>query len=468
MSAVLVWSQNNTTWTAYDFEDLKFNLYRAQFDTSKTATITLNNDVLPTKTLDPNPIRTITGQTFVKVTHRDHHMYDVDNNVTIAGVSSGIGSTLNGALAQGHTTSLSLTSSSGWPSSGTVHVKIGSEVMSGTISGTTISSLTRGVEGSDSAHSNGATVELYQLNSIPLTQINKTHSAIANIGIDSYTIATTTAGGNSPGTGGGSSVTATENASMDVVQPFVPTIEFPDTALTAKVRSTSGTSPSGSQNSFTKQTLSQARSIPVEDHYYFDNPQIVCSQVNETNELAGAKSLNLIYTMTSSKDNLSPIVDLDRKSIVAIANRLDNIDQASDLGVTALQGDYVNPTDPDGDNNEVIYCTRKVTLKTPANSIKVYLDAVKFDSAEIQVMYKILRSDDASDFDEIGWRYFNTNGLPDTTVNSSVDLYDFVEREYTVDGLEEFISFAIKIRMQGTNSSEVPRVKDLRAIALAT
>jgi hypothetical protein len=465
---VLFKSQNNTTWTAYDFEDLKFNLYRAQFDTSKTATITLNNDVLPVKTLEPNPIRTITGQTFVKVTHRDHHMYDIDNNVTIAGVSSGIGSTLNGALAQGHTTSLSLASSSGWPSSGTVHVKIGSEVISGTISGTTISSLTRGVEGTDSAHSSGATVELYQLNGIPLTQINKTHSAIANIGIDSYTIATTAAGGNSPGTGGGSSVTATENASMDVVQPFVPTIEFPDTTLSAKVRTTSGTSPSGSQNSFTKQTLSQARSIPVEDHYYFDNPQIVCSQVNETNELAGAKSLNLIYTMTSLKDNLSPVVDLDRKSIVAIANRLDNIDQASDLGVAALQGDYVNPTDPDGDNNEVIYCTRKVTLKTPANSIKVYLDAVKFDTAEIQVMYKILRSDDASDFDEIGWRYFNTNGLPDTTVNSSVDLYDFVERQYTVDGLEEFISFAIKIRMQGTNSSEVPRVKDLRAIALAT
>ena len=169
--------------------------------------------------------------------------------------------------------------------------------------------------------------------------------------------------------------------------------------------------------------------------------------------------------MTSNVDNLSPVVDLDRKSVVAIANRIDNIDSSSDVFPTT---DYVLPTDPDGDNNEVIYCTRKVTLKTPANSIRTYLDAVKFDSAEIQVMYKILRSDDASDFDEIGWRYFNTNGLPDTTVNSSVDLYDFVERQYTVEGLEEFISFAIKIRMQGTNSSEVPRIKDLRAIALAT
>ena len=45
---------------------------------------------------------------------------------------------------------------------------------------------------------------------------------------------------------------------------------------------------------------------------------------------------------------------------------------------------------------------------------------------------------------------------------------DFIERQYTADDIGEFISFAIKIRMQGSNSSEVPRCKDLRAIALAT
>ena len=169
--------------------------------------------------------------------------------------------------------------------------------------------------------------------------------------------------------------------------------------------------------------------------------------------------------MTSNKDNLSPMIDTDRKTMAMIANRLDNIDSSSDVFPTT---DYVPPTDPDGDNTEVIYCTRKVTLKTPATSLKVYLDAVRFSSSEIQVMYKILRSDDASDFDEIGWRFFNTNGSPDTNVNASVDNTDFIERQYTADGLSEFISFAIKIRMQGTTTSEVPRVIDLRAIALAT
>ena len=65
-------------------------------------------------------------------------------------------------------------------------------------------------------------------------------------------------------------------------------------------------------------------------------------------------------------------------------------------------------------------------------------------------------------------RFLNTNGSPDTNVNASVDNTDFIERQYKTDGLSEFISFAIKIRMQGTNTSEVPRVKDLRIIALTT
>jgi hypothetical protein len=36
-----------------------------------------------------------------------------------------------------------------------------------------------------------------------------------------------------------------------------------------------------------------------------------------------------------------------------------------------------------------------------------------------------------------------------------------------VNDLEEFTAFCIKIKMVGTNSSEPPLIKDLRAIALA-
>jgi hypothetical protein len=460
---VLFKSQNNTTWTAYDFEDLKFTLYRAKFDTSKTGIITLTNDELPVAKLESNPIRTVSGDSKVRVFHRNHNMHSSSNNVIITNVKSGIDSSLNGAILAADTT-LSLTSSTGWPTSGTVYLKINNEVMSGTISGTSVTAISRGVEGSAVDHADGSEVLLYQINGIPLTEVNKTHTTIGDIRVDSYTVSTSTSA-TSSGVSGGVEATATENAQMDVLQTLVPTIEHPNTLLTSKTLSTSGTSVSGNQTSFTKQSISTADSIPLDDNYYFSAPRIICSRINETNELSGAKSFELRFTMTSNVDNLSPLIDLDRKTIVAIANRLDNIDSASDV---YPQSDYVAPTEPDGDSNEAIYMTRKVQLKTPATAIKLLFDAVRFDSAEIQAMFKILRSDDASDFDEIGWQYFNTDGSPDTNVNSSVNNQDFIEREYTVEGLEEFIAFAVKIRMQGTNSSEPPRIKDLRAIALAT
>ena len=61
-------------------------------------------------------------------------------------------------------TSVVLTSATGFPTSGTVHIKIDNEIMSGTMSSGTISSITRG-QGSTTAaaHSDDATVELYMI-----------------------------------------------------------------------------------------------------------------------------------------------------------------------------------------------------------------------------------------------------------------------------------------------------------------
>ena len=91
--------------------------------------------------------------------------------------------------------------------------------------------MTRAQDGTTgAAHANGATVELYQINNVPLTEINKTHTTISNIGIDSYVIATTTQS-DTASTSGGGNMTATENAMMDGIQTLIPTIEHPDTSI---------------------------------------------------------------------------------------------------------------------------------------------------------------------------------------------------------------------------------------------
>ena len=42
---------------------------------------------------------------------------------------------------------------------------------------------------------------------------------------------------------------------------------------------------------------------------------------------------------------------------------------------------------------------------------------------------------------------FNTDGSPDTTVNSSINNSDFIEREHTVSGLGDFIAFDATIHL---------------------
>ena len=487
---VLFKSQNNTTWNAIQAEDMKFTLYRAEFSPT-SGTIALTNDNIGDETtaedgstevygkrLGTNPLVMTNSTTAIKVRHPDHGMYSTSNNVTITGAKSGIETTLNGAITA-TATSLTLTSATGFEASSLssrCYVKIGNEIMFGTLSSTTIGSLTRGDAGTTAAaHANGATVELYQILKTPLDQINKTHTAIANIQMDSYTVSVTTAptitGGSTDAEVGEIGVFASENYRMELMKSIVSALELPETTITSSIKTTSGTSPAGSESSFSTDTSSTV--IPLNENFEFDTSRIVASSVNETNELGGAKSLFFDIGLSTTKSNLSPVIDLDRASVIAVGNRMNNVDSSSDVYPTT---DFVASTEPEGDQNAFIYITKKVALENPATALKVFFAGHKHSTSDIKVLFKTLRSDSADDFDELGYEFFNTTGTTDSTTPSSLDDDDFQQYLYTAgvtdDGigepLPEFIAFAIKIVGQGTNAAEPIRIRDLRVIALAT
>jgi hypothetical protein len=551
---ILFKSSNNTAWAPSYLEDLKFTLKTALFSAGATGTLTLQNATVPTKTLDANSILIEDGSTVVKVKHRDHQMYSTSNNVTIDGVESGASTTLNGAITAA-ATSLTLTSGTNFDdttgkyandASSEWYIKIDDEIMKYTaITTNAVSSISRG-ENSTTAvtHADGATVELYMIHRVPLTEINATHASLANIGIDSYTISTTstptidgaTALVNSAissttalvvdgnrgtietgmvvsGTGvdagvtvvtvtdqntlvlsaaeslsdnvvlrftkggvaeiGGTTITATENAIIDYAHTIIGALELPGTTISPSLRPTSSTSAGGAQTSFATLSATNARSIPLNDNYKFDVPYMACSSINETNELSGLKSLFVPITLSTTSTTLSPVIDLQRASLFAISNRLDNVDSSSDVYPTT---EFFASTEPEGDNNSAIYITKQVALENPATALKIIFAAHRPSTSEIKVLFKLLRTDDASDFDDLGYTNFNTDGSPDEIVPASADDADFREYVYTAgvtdDGigtpLDEFISFQIKIVMQGTNSAEPPRIKELRALALVT
>jgi len=502
---VLFKSSNNSTWTSAQMEDIKFTLYKAVFPLDFRGTVSLTNSIIgdqktyPDNTADglgtmygrrllSNPVEMTHNTTKVKILHKDHGMYSTSNNVEIRGATSGLSTTLNGTITDTATSLVLIPSTTGGSSvtgfeasseSSKIYLKINNEIMKGTLSNLNVTSITRALDTTTAvSHATGSTVELYQINKTPLTEINKIFTAITDVQIDSYTVALTTAPTVTGADGtpivrvGGSQVFASENYRFETLRTIVETIELPQTNISAKLGTTSGTSPSGTEQSFSK-LAKDVESIQLNSTVDLDRSNVIASQINETNELSGQKSLSLDISMTTNNQNLSPVIDLDRTSVVAVANILNDIDSSSDVYPTT---DYNASTEIDGDQNAAIYITKKIALENPATSLKVTFAAVKPPTSDINVLFKVLRSDDSFDFDELGYEFFNTDGSPDSSVNVSLTEGDFQDYVYSAgikdDGsgtdLGEFIQFAIKIVMQGTDAAKPPRIKQLRAIALAT
>ena len=496
---VLFKSQNSSTWSPSVNEDLKFTLYRAKFNTG-TGTVTFNNEKLATKTLDTDPfsireIDTVNGTTTIRVDHPDHGMYDEgQNRVTFEGAKTNAYGTLRNEIGPIINSIVVSAPSLGFPEAiadqtfiiRSQSVDAEDEVILADVSlfdnvnnTVTLSNVTRAVNGVvTTGHDAGATVEYYQVDGFSLDLINTTHS-ISNVLIDSYDIvipavATTAA------SFGGDGVEATENYMVDSYQVMIPSIVLPGTSINSNLTMHSGTSPNGTQGSYT--SVVKGNTTPT-TRYHNSLPTMIASEVNELSELAGNKSLSYTMTLSTTNDYLSPIVDLERTAFICYNNRLDFIKDkylVDNLGNAIVIPDYKAPTEPEGDSGEAVYITKRVQLSNPATALKVLHAALRSPTSDIQVMYKILRSDDTSSFEELGWNYFNptyitdangdqmlTGGGPDTPVAPVEDGETFIDYDYTVNDLPEFISFAIKIKMNGTNTSDVPQIKDLRAIALA-
>ena len=500
---VMYKSSNDSAWTPTQAEDIKFTLKRAWFSNGFKGRVELTNEIIGTpisypddssdnlgtaygRRLKPNPLLLTNSSAVMKVLHPDHGMYSTANNVEIRNVNSGLSTTLNGAINSSATSLVLDPSATGGSSvtgfeasndSSKIYLKIGNEILKGTLSNLNVTSITR-AQGSTNAlaHADGVTVELYQINKTPLTEINKVHNAIANIGINSYTVSLTNAptvsGSSDTAEVGGNAVYASENYRYETLRTVVQTLQLHNTKISTTLGSTSGTSPSGTETSFSKVTADQ-EIILLNENIDLDRTNVVASSVNEQLEMSSRKSLQIGLEISSGSTNISPVIDMDRTSAILVANSINKIDSSSDVFPT---GDFAASTAVDGDQNAAIYITKKVALENPATSLRVNFASNKLASATIKVLFKVLRSDDSFDFDELGYEFFNTDGSPDSTVNTSLRTTDFQEYSYSAgvkdDGtgitLGEFSQFAIKIVMQGTNAAQPPRIRDLRVIALAT
>ena len=406
-----------------------------------------------------------TGQKKVRVYHDNHGMHDPDNNVTISGAISEISSTTLTASISTTDTSITVADASAFHkiinnlnigASNTGFIKIDDEIISyQAISGDnkTITATARAQGGTTAeAHTSDAIVECYNLDGIPLTEINKTHTAVGSPTLDTYELTTSSVG--SKGIlGGGEEIEATQNIQYDIFAPSIQTMLLPKTKITGRVNTISGTSINDgsamTQNSFVNDgTFSD---VDLNEDNYFTAPQLICSDVNEQNELGGAKSFRLDLTMSTQVDNLSPIIDTDRFSMITTGNR---INQPSDADSSKLSL---------GDSHDAVYITKIATLTNPAGAIKLYFTGYRPLDTDIKVLYRVLPVGATEAIDSFGYTEFSTTGA---TIPTTTDVEEYSDYEYEVSGLS-FTQYQIKVVFTSPNQSYSPVIKDLRAIALA-
>jgi hypothetical protein len=246
---------------------------------------------------------------------------------------------------------------------------------------------------------------------------------------------------------------ATQNVQYNLLIPQVERMLLPKTDITARINTISGTSINDGQ------TLSQAsfsndgvfNDVILGTDNYLDSPQLICSNINESNELSGAKSFRMDLTLSSLETNVSPVIDTDRLSATLVSSRINN------------------PSDPNtaklavGDSHDAVYISRIADLTNPSGSIKVYFEGYRPPNSQIKVLYRVRPVGTATPIEELGFDFFPTE---DAKIPATTERQLFREYEYEVSGLN-FDQYQIKVVFVSPNQAYSPIIKDIRAIALA-
>ena len=124
---------------------------------------------------------------------------------------------------------------------------------------------------------------------------------------------------------------------------------------------------------------------------------------------------------------------------------------------------FLDDIAPEGVSNLAQYITRRFSLENPSTAIKILYEANRPASCDIDVYYKVITDGSEKKFENIPWTQVATE------ISDSADGEEniFRERTHLVEGLAEFSTVAIKVVMKSTNTAFVPKIKNLRVIALA-
>jgi hypothetical protein len=221
------------------------------------------------------------------------------------------------------------------------------------------------------------------------------------------------------------------------------------------------------------QTAVTGIKIEAGENYEFAEEMAIFSRSNEQ-ALSIDRSNKITVSMSTVSDYLSPVFDLRKTQTIIV----DNIVNSNTVGENAASGGNLFNK----------YISKIITLAEDqdAEDLKVFLTAYRPPGTDVKVWLKILNGDDSDTMEQRPWIELEKSYGGDITYSSVSDKNNFKEYSYNIPNsymtspnlgavqyvnsqgttLTRFKSFQVKVGLSATNSAVVPRVADLRTIAV--
>ena len=191
-------------------------------------------------------------------------------------------------------------------------------------------------------------------------------------------------------------------------QPQISRVEPAETTIVTRLR---GKSTVGSGYHAPEQIKFNDTNVPLQ------NIKLM-SRSNEIVNFGGEKSLQINHTMSSKKQAVSPIIDLQDQYLKIYENIINN--------------DTTNEYKTYEGSADAKYVSRTITLAKDldAEDIKVFVRAWKPEGTDVKVYAKIINQADTTASDFATWSELDSTGPNRSKLSSAVDYSDITEYTY--------------------------------------
>ena len=471
-NGVLFKSQNASTWTADQSQDLMFTIYRAEFNTSVVGTVQFVNDVLPLVTLMYDPFQVTTGSNLVRVWQKNHGMF-VGSRVIISGATG----TINGIPSSEFNGTRTIANV---------------DLDSYTFTTTTVSTGTGYCGGSVIKATNNVTYDVIN----PLCQVMNFSETSIDYGIKS-TSGTSVDGSQTPYITDLSFGDALANVNNPFYSTRVVASEVNENTLMSGAKSVTFAVNMSSTNTALSPVLDTHRMslIAISNRInYPSHANVDVSPVDYITLFTGATgaysfSGSTITSTNASVRNLISTVNIGQYILVSGATTAgnagqylvtNNVDDGTTATITlsgvtftseaAISGTTVqlvnlfsDEISPMGSSAASKYVTNVVKLALPSTFAKIRFAANVPSGADVSVYYKTTLSASGT-MDKTKYTLATPTTAAVKVENGNQTFYDV---DYNLQNLNPFDSIQVKLVMNSTNSSAIPRIKDLRIICCA-